>query len=83
MRHGGETALVSSVTARRQPVGYKTVMKERTQHELEQLSEKLMMTGSKVCPDCERSTLTVLFDANFLKISCSNCDFRYEDYYGG
>jgi transcription elongation factor Elf1 len=58
-------------------------MKERTEQELEQLTQRLMATGSKVCPDCGASTLSVTFDANYLKIRCGSCDFRFEDYYGG
>lgn len=58
-------------------------MRQRTEQELEQLSQKLMMTGSKVCPDCAQPTLSVVFDANYLKIRCGSCDFRFEDFYGG
>lgn len=58
-------------------------MKQRTEQELEQLAQKLMMTGSKVCPDCQQPTLKVVFDANYLKARCSSCDFRYEDYFAG
>lgn len=58
-------------------------MKQRTDQELEQLAQKLMMTGSKVCPDCQQSTLKVVFDANYLKARCSSCDFHYEDYFAG
>ena len=58
-------------------------MKQRTEQELEQLSQKLMMSGSKVCPDCQKPALAILMDANCLKIRCNQCDFHFEDFYGG
>lgn len=58
-------------------------MKERTEQEMELLTQRLMATGSKICPDCQQPTLSVTFDANYLKIRCGSCDFHFEDYYGG
>lgn len=58
-------------------------MIKRTEQELEQLCQKLMMTGSKVCPDCQKPALSIMLDANCLKIRCAQCDFRFEDFYGG
>lgn len=58
-------------------------MKPRTEKELDQISQRLMATGSKICPDCQKPALSVIFDANFLKIRCGGCDFHIEDYFGG
>lgn len=56
---------------------------QRTEKELELLGQRLLATGSKVCPDCAQPALQVLFDANYLKIRCSACTFKIEDYFGG
>lgn len=58
-------------------------MKNRTEQELEQLCQNLMMSGSKVCPDCQKPALSLLMDANCLKVRCAACDFCFEDFYGG
>ncbi|MBO9541232.1 hypothetical protein J7643_11640 [bacterium] len=56
---------------------------QRTEQELELLGQRLMATGSKVCPDCNQPSLVIQFDANYLKIRCGSCTFKIEDYFGG
>lgn len=58
-------------------------MKARTEKELEQLSQRILATGTKVCPDCNAATLSLQFDANYTKIRCGSCDFKVEEYFGG
>lgn len=58
-------------------------MKSRSEKELEQLSQRILATGTKVCPDCGKTALTLQFDANYTKIRCGACDFKVEEYFGG
>lgn len=58
-------------------------MKTRTEAELDQITQRIMATGSKSCPDCQKPTLTLTLDANFTRIRCSSCDFLHEDFFGG
>lgn len=62
-----------------------SMRKARTDQELEQIAIKVMQSGTKICPDCAKSTLVSSFDEHYWRLRCENpeCGFRHEDYMSG
>lgn len=58
-------------------------MRKRTEKELEELSVRIMQTGTKVCPDCGQPTLVSSFDEHYWRMHCTSCDFAHNDYMSG
>ena len=58
-------------------------MRKRSEKELEEITIKVMQTGTKQCPDCAANTLVSSFDEHYWKMYCTSCDFQHSDYMSG
>ena len=58
-------------------------MKTRTEEEMNVLVERLLASGTRVCPDCGTQGIEVRLDANVIRLDCPRCEFFYEDLFAG